>query len=485
MNNHKYKCVIIFLFVLIFCSSSFGQMLDKLTYYMEIAGKNNPALRAAFHVYEATLQKVPQATKTFQDPQLNVGFFLEPMEIVSGKQVAQFQIMQMFSWFGTTKAIRTEAEHMAKMAFEEFREARDQLFFDVYVEWFTLCRLQQQLNNNQENKELLLQLEELALKKFASPNSAISGSTYPKTETPSTTGNMQEMSGGGTMKGMNIGNTTVTQSGQSSMPMQGNMSQMGSSSGMADLLSIRLEIAELDNNIENIQSQIEVEKVRFNALLNRPSSTEIMIPDYSLEQIPFSLDMEKSMQSIRTQNPMLGMITQEEATFKAKIEMDKKMSYPMFGVGLQYMLINKKPETDHNTMNSMNGKDMFMPMLSMSIPIFRNKYNAQQRESELLQKASREKYNNTLNMLEAELHNTKNQLDNAKRKIILYGTQSELVRTTLKLMLQEFSSGKGDLSSVIRTQRQLLNYLLKKEEAIIDYNMMVANVKKLISISDK
>jgi outer membrane protein TolC len=128
---------------------------------------------------------------------------------------------------------------------------------------------------------------------------------------------------------------------------------------------------------------------------------------------------------------------------------------------------------------------MFMPMLSISIPIFRSKYNAQQRENELMQKASREKYNNTLNMFEAELHSTKNQLDNATRKITLYHTQSELVRTTLNLMLQEFASGKGDLSSVIQVQRQLLSYLLKKEEAIIDYNMMVANVQKLISTNDK
>jgi outer membrane protein TolC len=184
---------------------------------------------------------------------------------------------------------------------------------------------------------------------------------------------------------------------------------------------------------------------------------------------------------------MLGMIVEEEATFKAKAKMDKKMSYPMFGIGLQYMLINKKPvsEMDHTTMSSMNGKDMLMPMLSMNIPIFRNKYNAVQRESELLQKASREKYINTLNMFEAELHITKNQLDNAARKITLYQTQSELVRTTLNLMLQEFASGKGDLSNVIQVQRQLLDYSLKRVEAIVDYNMMVANVQKLISTNEK
>jgi outer membrane protein TolC len=475
----------------IFCSSSFGQIHDSLAHYLKIAGENNPALRAAFYVYEAALEKIPQAG-AFQDPQLDIGLFLEPMEIVTGLQVGQFQIMQMFPWFGTRKAARTEAEHMAKMAFEQFREARDQLFFDVYTQWFKLCRLQQQLNNNRESKEFLLQLEELALKKFSSPNNnSTSGSMSVKPDASSGAGNKQGMSSGGnSMKGMTMGNTAATQSVQGSMviPSQGNMAQMGSSSSsMVDLLNIRLEVAELDNNIESILSQIDAEKVGFNVLLNRSFGSEIIIPD-SLEQIPFLLDLENSMQTIRAQNPMLGMITEEESTFKAKTEMDKKMSYPMFGIGLQYMLINKKPvpETDHNNnMSSMNGKDMFMPMVSISIPFFRKKYNAQQRENELLQKASHEKYINTLNMFEAELHSTKNQLENAAKKITLYHKQSELVRTTLNLMLQEFASGKGDLSNVIQVQRQLLDYLLKKGEAIVDYNIMVANVQKLISIKGK
>jgi outer membrane protein TolC len=76
-------------------------------------------------------------------------------------------------------------------------------------------------------------------------------------------------------------------------------------------------------------------------------------------------------------------------------------------------------------------------------------------------------------------------LDNTERKINLYQTQSELVRATLNLMLQEFASGKGDLSNVIQVQRQLLDYLLKKAEAIVDYNMMAVNVQKIISINEK
>ena len=45
---------------------------------------------------------------------------------------------------------------------------------------------------------------------------------------------------------------------------------------------------------------------------------------------------------------------------------------PMLGIGLQYSLIGKKPEDmSMGSMSGMNGKDMFMPMLKISLPIFR------------------------------------------------------------------------------------------------------------------
>ena len=68
------------------------------------------------------------------------------------------------------------------------------------------------------------------------------------------------------------------------------------------------------------------------------------------------------------------------------------MSYPMIGIGLQYSLINKM---DHPIgMADMNGKDMVMPMVKISLPLFRRKYNAQQRESRNYWKASEYKRDN-------------------------------------------------------------------------------------------
>jgi outer membrane protein TolC len=474
------KRYIITLFIIHCSLFIYGQ--DSLNGYLEAAAQNNPGVQAAFHEYEAALQKMPQAG-AYQDPQLDVGFFLQPMELVEGRQVAEFKLMQMFPWFGTRKAARTEAQHNAQMAFERFRETRDQLFLDVYAQWFTLCRLKQQLVNHRENKKLLQQLEELALQKFSA------GGVVSESQSGSSTPRMSAETGGGatsSMQEMNRGQNNP----QSPMPNPQSkempVSSMGAaSSGMSAVLLIQLEIAELDNNIESVLSEINAEKAKFNALLNRTAESEIVVP-CTLQQVDFLLDIHSVMRQIAEQNPMLGMWKEEEQMYKAKALMERKMSYPMFGTGLQYMLINKSRPAPvsmdmDGSMNPMNGKDMLMPMVSISIPIYRGKYKAQQRESAFLQQASRDKHANTLNMLEAELYRSKHNLDDAARKISLYRKQTELAQSACNLTVQEFVTGKGDLTNVIQVQRQLLDYKLKTAEATAVYNTMVANIQKLIS----
>ena len=144
-------------------------------------------------------------------------------------------------------------------------------------------------------------------------------------------------------------------------------------------------------------------------------------------------------------------------------------------------MLNKKTDETMLAMGDMNGKDMIMPMVSVSIPLYRNKYKAQQRESKFWWQASREKYDNTRNTLESELYKTKHLLDDAARKIALYKKQEELAKTTYNLIIQEFVSGKSDLTNVIQVQRQLLDYQLKEAESIASYNTMVASIEKLIS----
>lgn len=433
MKKHTINWVFLAVVILMMNVSldSYGQVTDSIDHYIELAGRNNPRIKSDFLKYKSSLQRIPQAG-SYPDPTLDIGFFLKPMDIIDGKQVADFTLMQMFPWFGTQKAARTEAEQMAKMAFEEFRLSVNDLYLDVYAKWYEMSSLQQQLKNSRENKALLSQLEKLAERRFSSPsNNSMGGST----------------AGG----------------------------------GMSDVLRIQLEIAELDNTIESLVAELSAKKTAFNAVLNQPAQNQVFVPD-TIIQTPYVFNATAVMEQITNDNPMLKMILEEKLAYKAKAEADNKKSYPTFGIGVQYSLINKRSDM-LLPVSDMNGMDMFMPMVSISLPIFRGKYKAQQKESELAILSTVEKYEDTRNNLEAQSYQVKYELDDAARKIELYEKQTKLAQTTYKLLVQEFVSGRNDLTNLIQVHRQLIDYKFKKADATARYNTVVASIRSLTSFN--
>lgn len=155
---------------------AFSQQADSLSWYLEIAARNNPLVNSNFALYKASLEKIPQAG-AYEDPELDIGIFVKPMETLSGKQIADFTLMQMFPWFGTRKAARNEATEMSRMAYEQFREARNNLFYEVKSQWYQLCNLNEQYKNTQANLALLEQLEKLALNRYSAPSANAPAST--------------------------------------------------------------------------------------------------------------------------------------------------------------------------------------------------------------------------------------------------------------------------------------------------------------------
>lgn len=395
----------------------------------------------------------------------------------------------MFPWFGTRKAARNEATEMSRMAYEQFREARNNLFYEVKSQWYQLCNLNEQYKNTQANLALLEQLEKLALNRYSAPSANAPASTVPPitgnvVTPPASNGNsMDNMGGMGSStqaapQGSPAGNASVQ--GMASGPMGSSMGTGSSSGTMSDVLRIQIEKAELQNNLELIVSNRTAAEARFNALLNRRQDMRVAVPD-SLRQLHLLIDDQAMTDSIITANPMLSMLEAEANAYRAKAEMDKKMSYPMFGIGLQYSLVGKS--NNSMVMDNMNGMDMVMPMFKISIPIFRKKYQAQQKESRHYRQASELKYENTLNQLQSEYQTVKQQLADASRKIALYQKQQELSLSTWQLIVREFSAGTTSLTDVIQVERQLLDYRLKKSEAIAEYNTRIAGMEKLVATS--
>lgn len=471
--------------------SARAQERDSLSHYLQMAALNNPEVKANFSLYKASMEKIPQAG-AYADPELEMGFYVKPMEQLSGKQVADFTLMQMFPWFGTRRAARNEATEMARMSYEQFRESRNLLYYEVKSQWYQLSNLHEQYKNTQANLALLGQLEQLALNRFAAatgkgqPAAPVSAPVSSSVSTPApANGGMNGMSGMGGSAASGSGSATASGAGgpgMSSMQGMGGSSMSGGANGgMSDVLRIQLEKAELENQLETLLSSRRSAEARFNALLNREQNLSVTVPDSLVQQV-FIVDDKTMLDSIASSNPMLTMLEAEANAYKAKAMMDKKMSYPMFGIGLQYSVMAKKAN-EMSGMDKMNGMDMFMPMVKISIPVFRKKYNAQQRESKFYRQASEQKYNNALNKLQSDYITLKQQLSDAARKVGLYVNQQQLTLTTYQLIVREFSAGMVSLTDVIQVERQLLDYRLKKSEAIAEYNTVIAGLEKLVSTS--
>ncbi|MBP7487132.1 MAG: TolC family protein, partial [Parabacteroides sp.] len=146
MKNKIIQYSILGIVALLLTTGAKAQESDSLRTYLKIAAQNNPQVNASFSSYKASLERVPQAG-AYADPELEIGYFLEPMETLMGRQKADLTLMQMFPWFGTQKAARTEATEMARMKYEEFRDAKNNLYFNVKSQWYQLCNLNEQYKN--------------------------------------------------------------------------------------------------------------------------------------------------------------------------------------------------------------------------------------------------------------------------------------------------------------------------------------------------
>jgi outer membrane protein TolC len=233
--------------------------------------------------------------------------------------------------------------------------------------------------------------------------------------------------------------------------------EFASGKGLAEILTIQEEILEMDYEIEAMKLEFASLNIAFNAMLNMPQPSEILLADTITLQI---FDFEK-----KSEPPMISMIGTESEIFKAQRDMNKVMGYPMFGLGIQY-----KKEME---------KGMLMAMASLTLPIWRAKTNAALLESELQAEASQKMLMDAKNTLEAERAMAKSNLQNLSKKITLYKRQKELAESSQKIALQNFSAGKGMLSDILQINKKLLDYKIMELETAAEYNKAVAKAEIL------
>jgi outer membrane protein TolC len=178
-------------------------------------------------------------------------------------------------------------------------------------------------------------------------------------------------------------------------------------------------------------------------------------------------------------HPMLGMLEYEKQSLEARKEMVTRMGMPMVGVGLNYTLINKSEMST----SEMNGKDMVMPMVKVTLPIYRKKYKAMQEEAELQKNATTQGWQATANALQTEYYEALQNYTDAQRRIKLYARQNQLASRSLNIMMKGYSAGATDLTDLLRIRQQTFDYELQQVQAVADFNTAAAKLKRLMAYS--
>jgi len=172
---------------------------------------------------------------------------------------------------------------------------------------------------------------------------------------------------------------------------------------------------------------------------------------------------------------MLTMLQFERESLEAKQKMSDRMGYPMVGVGLKYSILSKNPAST----SMMNGQDMLMPMVSVSLPIYRKKYKAIKQETEWQKTASEQSFQATQNALQSDYQEALFNYRDALRRVKLYEGQNQLVEKTYQLQLKRFASSATDLSEIRSIGRQQLDYALKEMNAHVDVLQAQAKLRQL------
>jgi outer membrane protein TolC len=466
---------ILFILISITPVKVFSRQQDSLYNYLELAAKNNPTIRQRFTEYKAALQKIPQAG-SLSDPQLDIGVFLSPMELVNGKQAADIRLMQMFPWFGVLRNAKDEMSQMANARFEEFRDARLQVYYELQSTWFELYRIRNDIGISEKNLDILKTIERISLIRYKTAptvSSSGQGGTQSNTQNVNTSANAPASSG---MSGM-TGNQGTVQSSRQQVPMQQGSMVSSQGGGLSDLYRIRIETGDLENSIALLRNLEQTVTARFNGFLNRRPAIPVFTPD-TLVSDSLGIGLEAASDSINSNNPMLKMIEFERRSYDAKKKMVTGMGYPMVGLGLNYSVINN---SEMAASPSMNGKDMVMPMVSITLPIYRKKYDAMKKEADLLGEAASQNYQATVNSLQTQYYEAVQQFQDAKRRVKLYSDQYQLASKSLEIMLKSFSAGSSGLTDVMRIRQQTLDYEMNRIQAVVDLNSAIALLKRLMS----
>lgn len=371
---------------------------QTLQQYIDTALQNNPEISGYQLKYVASTEKRTEMA-SLPNTQIGAGYFLSRPETRVGSQVFKLSVLQMLPWFGTITARENYASALADADYEELSVAKRKLTALVAQSYYKLSDLR--------TKQLILADHLTLLKMYETMAS----------------------------KSLEAGKTSAVK-----------------------LLKLQMRENDILQQQQVLQQAYDADVRAFNLLLNRNQQSSVSVPD-SLPMPDETLEPNDQNLSLHPElvkyDKLYASVTQSEL-------LNKKAQLPSFGVGLDYINVNRRTDMDV----SQNGKDIVMPMVTLSIPIFTKKYSSVTQQNNLRQQQLLAQKQERYNTLETALQKALADRQSAR---IAYGLQQknlQQARQSEHLLRNSYETATLNFNDVIDVLDLELSIRLKIADAV-------------------
>lgn len=405
-------CAVLIVYSTLLIDTTSAQSLDSL---IVNAIDENLELKILEKEYLAALEKAPQVSQR-PDPEVGIGVFPLPVETRLGAQLLRVGATQMFPWRGVVDNKKDLEIAKAKVLFERISARALDVSFQVKQAYFSLYEIEKSQLIISRNLEIFKALDQLALAKVAS------------------------------------GKASAT-----------------------DVLRVQLKTEELKQELNILEVAKTKPTATINQLLNRSLENPILIIDnLNFADIPYN--RAALLENIEANHPMLRMFKlQQEVAEQAK-KVNTLSSKPTFGVGLDYIMVNKRDDADPNH----NGRDIVQLRGSVKIPLYKKKYDAKEREENLKIAVLSDRKTDLLNRFETAIEQAYTDYQTAQLRMNLYQKQIEISKAAINILETNYSTSGRNFDELLQLEKELINYDLKMLKAIIQSHSAKSKIDRFV-----
>lgn len=240
-----------------------------------------------------------------------------------------------------------------------------------------------------------------------------------------------------------------------------------------DVLRLQIRQNELQQQKEMLQEEYVAEQASFNNLLNRKESIAVEV----VTEMDISSEDPIYREDGLVLNPELLQYDRLYESIEQSELLNQKESAPDIGFGLDYVPVSERPDMIFDD----NGKDILMPMVSLSIPIFNNRYSSISQQNELKQLEIESQKKDRLNKLETAYANAKSQRNQARIQFKTQKKNLKQAKDAEEILIKNYETGTIDFNEVLDIQELQLKFQTNQIESVRMFYAQSATINYLIN----